>query len=80
MCLAIPGRVLDISGAAYSRSARVDFGGVIKEASLALAPEVQIGDYVIVHAGVAITRLDEEAAQRTLDEIANLTALDQAPD
>ena len=73
MCLAVPARVLSISGAdPMSRSARVDFGGIEREVNLALLPEAKIGDHVIVHVGVAIAVIDEAAAARvfaTLEEI-----------
>jgi hydrogenase expression/formation protein HypC len=71
MCLAIPGRVLD-PGAAPLHLGRVAFGDVVKEASLALVPGVQAGDYVLVHAGAAIQRLDPAAARETLDLLAEL--------
>ena len=63
MCLAIPGKVASISGAdPITRMGKVDFGGVVKEASLAYVPEAKVGDYVIVHAGFAISQLDEQEA------------------
>ena len=67
MCLGIPGKVVEISDEGVLRMARVDFGGVRKEACLAYLPEVVLGDYVIVHVGFAISRLDEEEAMRTLE-------------
>ncbi|CAE6739562.1 HypC/HybG/HupF family hydrogenase formation chaperone [Nitrospira defluvii] len=65
MCLAVPGQVLSITDDQL-RTATVSFGGAMKEVSLALVPEADVGDYVIVHVGFAISKLDEEAAQRTL--------------
>jgi hydrogenase expression/formation protein HypC len=73
MCLAVPGQVLSIEDDQL-RTATVSFGGVTKSVSLALVPEVGIGDYVIVHVGFAISRLDEEAARRTLETYADLAA------
>jgi hydrogenase expression/formation protein HypC len=67
MCLGIPGKVVEIRDDGPLRMARVDFGGVRKEACLAYVPEVQLGDYVIVHVGFAISQLDEEEAMKTLD-------------
>jgi hydrogenase expression/formation protein HypC len=67
MCLGIPGKVVEIDDAGDLRMARVDFGGVRKEACLAYVPEVEVGDYVIVHVGFAISQLDEEEAQKTLE-------------
>jgi len=58
------------------RTATVSFGGVTKSVSLALVPEAEVGDYVIVHVGFAISRLDEEAARRTLETYAELAASD----
>ena len=66
MCLAIPGRVLSISGhEPIVRLGRVDFGGVIKEINLAFVPEAGIGDYVVVHVGCALAKIDPEEARRT---------------
>ncbi len=73
MCLAVPGQVLNIEGDQL-RTATVSFGGVTKSVSLALVPEAAVGDYVIVHVGFAISKLDEEAARRTLETYADLAA------
>jgi hydrogenase expression/formation protein HypC len=67
MCLGIPGKVVEINDEGPLRMARVDFGGVRKEACLAYVPEVKLGDYVVVHVGFAISQLDEEEALRTLE-------------
>jgi hydrogenase expression/formation protein HypC len=65
MCLAIPGKVETITGDdPITRMGRINFGGVIKEASLAYVPEVQVGDYVIVHVGFALSKVDEAEAQK----------------
>ncbi|MHA1113638.1 MAG: HypC/HybG/HupF family hydrogenase formation chaperone [Alphaproteobacteria bacterium] len=67
MCLAVPGELIDISGDdPLTRIGRIAFGGVIKEASLAFVPEARPGDYVLVHAGVAISVLDAAAAEASL--------------
>lgn len=71
MCLAVPGQVLAIQDDPL-RTATVSFGGIAKEVSLALVPEATVGDYVIVHVGFAISKLDEEAARRTLELMAEL--------
>ena len=63
MCLGIPGKVLEIRSENDLPMGKVEFGGVVKEICLAYTPEVQIGDYVIVHVGFAISRVDEEEAQ-----------------
>ena len=65
MCLAIPGRLLSRSDEEpLFRTGRVDFGGVVKAVSLACVPEAEVGDTVLVHAGLAIARLDPEAARK----------------
>ncbi len=66
MCLGVPGKVVEIYEANGVRMGRVDFGGVSKEVCLAYVPEVEIGDYTIIHVGFAITRLDEQSAQESL--------------
>jgi hydrogenase expression/formation protein HypC len=73
MCLAVPGQVLNVADDPL-RTATVSFGGVTKSVSLAFVPEAGVGDYVIVHVGFAISKLDEEAAQRTLAAYADLAA------
>ena len=76
MCLAIPGRILDVTGDdPLLRTGRVSFGGALKEVNLAYVPEARVGDYVIVHVGFAISRLDEAEAARVW---AALDALDAA--
>jgi hydrogenase expression/formation protein HypC len=81
MCLAIPGKVASISGEdPVTRMGKIDFGGVLKEASLAYVPEAVVGDYVIVHAGFAISRLDEEEATKVFEylrEMDQLSELDE---
>lgn len=73
MCLAVPGRVEEfLNDSPLERSAHVSFGGIRKVINLAFVPEVAVGDYVIVHVGFAISRIDEAQAQqifRDLDEI-----------
>ena len=76
MCLAIPGQIVSISPDEL-RTAKIAFGSVLKEASLALVPEAVEGDYVIVHAGVAISILDEQAAQEVFEELRKLGEFDQ---
>lgn len=66
MCLAIPGKLLDTIQQNSIRYGRVNFGGVVREVCLDFVPEASVGDYVLVHVGFAITRVDEEEAQRTL--------------
>jgi hydrogenase expression/formation protein HypC len=67
MCLGIPGRVIEICEDGVLPAGIVDFGGIRKEACLVYAPDAAVGDYVIVHAGFAISRVDEAEARRTLE-------------
>jgi hydrogenase expression/formation protein HypC len=78
MCLAIPCRIESISGAdPLLRLGRVNFGGIIKEASLAYVPEAGIGDYVIVHVGFALSRVDEAEARKIFDYLKQMDALSE---
>jgi hydrogenase expression/formation protein HypC len=65
MCLAVPGKILSISGEDFATMARVNFGGIVKEVSLAYVPEAREGQYVLVHVGFAISVVDEAEAMRT---------------
>jgi hydrogenase expression/formation protein HypC len=75
MCLAVPGKILSIEGEDFSRSARVSFGGIVKQVSLAYVPEAAVGDYAIVHVGFAISLLDEQEALRTFDYLKQMGEL-----
>jgi hydrogenase expression/formation protein HypC len=76
MCLAIPGKVVSISGDdPLTRMGKVDFSGIIKQASLAYVPEVQIGDYVIVHVGFALGKVDEAEAQKVFEYLKQMEEL-----
>lgn len=78
MCLAIPGKVETITGDdAITRMGRINFGGVIKEASLAYVPEVQVGDYVIVHVGFALSKVDEDEAQKVFGYLKQIGELEE---
>jgi len=82
MCLAVPGRILSIAGEDFARTARISFGGIVKEVSLAYVPEAKVGDYAIVHVGFAISLLDEEEALRSLEylrQMGELAELETAP-
>lgn len=80
MCLAIPGKIVELLDTQGLKMARVDFGGVSREVCLEYLPEAGLGDYVMVHVGFAITRVDEEEAARTyqmlreMDQLADLEA------
>jgi hydrogenase expression/formation protein HypC len=75
MCLAVPGQIVSVSGEGLHRQGRVDFGGVVKDVSLAYVPEAELGDWVIVHVGFAISRLDEREAAETLAHLREIAAL-----
>ena len=79
MCLAIPGKIKSIETLEdyLVRMAKVSFGGILKEASLELVPEANEGDYVLVHAGVAISIVDEEEAHKTFQYIKEIGELDE---
>lgn len=76
MCLGIPGKVVEITGEDITRMGKVDFDGIVKEVSLAYVPEIQVGDYTIVHVGFAIQHLDEASAQETLELLRQLEVMD----
>ena len=68
MCLAVPGKILSIEGTdPMLRTAKVDFGGIAKQINLAYVPEANVGDYVLVHVGFAISTIDEEEARQVFD-------------
>ncbi len=77
MCLAVPGKIVSIEGDDLARSARVSFGGIVKQVSLAYVPEAQVGDYAIVHVGFALSLLDEQEALRTLEYLKQMGELDE---
>ena len=80
MCLAVPGKILDIAGDdPYLRTGRVSFGGIVKQVSLACVPEAKVGDYVLVHVGMALSIVDEEEAAEVfsyLKQMGDLAELD----
>ena len=78
MCLAIPGKIETIVGEdPLERRGTVSFGGIAKDVSLAFVPEAQVGDYVIVHVGFAISRLDEAEAHQTLEYLRQMNELEE---
>jgi hydrogenase expression/formation protein HypC len=77
VCLAIPGRIIEIHEQAHMRAARVQFGGIVRQVSLDFVPEASLGDYVMVHVGFAISCVDRAEADRTyklLEEMGMLEA------
>ncbi len=77
MCLAVPGRVMSVTDVDGTTMAEVDFGGLRKEVCLAYIPDVQVDEYVIVHVGFAIQRLDEASALETLANFDRLGILEE---
>lgn len=77
MCLAIPGRVEAITTDGLLRVGRVNFGGVVKSVCLDYVPEVVVGDYMIVHVGFALSKIDEKTAEETLKMFRDLDMLDE---
>jgi hydrogenase expression/formation protein HypC len=75
MCLGIPGKVTQLYEVNGIKMGKVDFGGVIREACLEYLPEIQIGDYTIVHVGFGISKLDEEEAMETLEMLRQMEML-----
>ena len=81
MCLAIPGKLTSISGEdPLMRTGKVDFGGILKEVSLAYVPEARLGDYVIVHVGFALSRVDEEEAKQVFEYLRQMQELSELED
>ena len=77
MCLAIPGKVEEITTDGMVRMGRVNFGGVVKRVCLDYLPEIEVGDYTIVHVGFAISKIDEATAEQTLADFRALGVLDE---
>jgi hydrogenase expression/formation protein HypC len=77
MCLAVPGKILSVQGADFARTARVSFGGIVKDVSLAYVPEAHEGEYVIVHVGFAISVVDEAEALQTFEYLRQMGELDE---
>ena len=80
MCLAVPGKIIEIYEANGLKMAKLDYGGVVREACLAYVPEAQVGEYAIVHVGFALSILDEEEALKTLEAFREIDLLAEAED
>ena len=79
MCLAVPGRLLSVTGEdPLTRVGRVDFGGIVKEINLAFVPEAQVDDYVLVHVGFALTVIDESEAAQVFEALREMGELLEA--
>ena len=77
MCLAVPGRVMEIEERDGTRMAVVDFGGVLKDVCLEYLPDLKVGEYAVVHVGFALQKLDEESALKTLELFSELGLLQE---
>ncbi len=78
MCLAVPGKLVEIEGDdPMWRSGKVDFGGILKEVNLGCVPEAEVGDYVLVHVGLAISRVDEEEARQVFEYLREMEELEE---
>jgi hydrogenase expression/formation protein HypC len=77
MCLAVPGKILEVEQQANNRLGTIQFGGITRQAFLDFVPEANVGDYVIVHVGFAISRVDAEEAQRTYDVLNQMGLLEE---
>lgn len=78
MCLSVPGKIESITGdEPLDKKGRVNFGGIIKEVSLAYVPEAKVGDYVIVHVGFAISKVDEAEAQKVFGYLKEMGELEE---
>ncbi len=77
MCLAIPGKVIEVQEQVNMRAARVQFGGIVRQVSLDFVPEAGLGDYVMVHVGFAISRVDPVEADRTYKLLQEMGSLEE---
>jgi hydrogenase expression/formation protein HypC len=77
MCLAVPGKIIEIYEANGLKMGKIDFGGVTREVCLAYVPEAKVGDYSVTHVGFALNLLDEAEAQETLKLLGEMEALDR---
>ena len=77
MCLAVPGKIVSIADRDGTLMSTVDFGGIRKDVCLQYIPDARVGEYVVVHVGFAIQRLDEESAKATLAEFEHLGVLNE---
>ncbi len=80
MCLAIPGKIESITGSAediLNLKGKVNFGGILKEVCLAYVPEAQVGDYVLVHVGFALSLVDQQEAMKVFDYLKQMGELEE---
>ncbi|MFZ5909623.1 MAG: HypC/HybG/HupF family hydrogenase formation chaperone [Chloroflexota bacterium] len=77
MCLGVPGKIVEIDDSGALKMAKVDFGGIFREACLEYVPEAKVGDYCVIHVGFAISLLSEEEAMETLALLKEITDLEE---
>ncbi|MBM3890270.1 MAG: HypC/HybG/HupF family hydrogenase formation chaperone [Verrucomicrobia bacterium] len=78
MCLAVPGKIISVSGDdPLQRMGKVNFGGIVKDVSLAYVPEAKVGDYVVVHVGFALNVVDEEEANQVFEYLQQMDELEE---
>ncbi len=77
MCLGVPGKIIEVYEADNLKMGKVDFGGVVREACLAYVPDAQVGEYVVIHVGFAISKVSEEEAQATLELLREISKFEE---
>lgn len=81
MCLGVPGKVISVEENPLGMTmGKVSFGGIVKEVCLAYVPDVQVGDYVIVHVGFAISKIDEDEANKVFEFLKEMEELEELAD
>ena len=80
MCLGVPGKIMSIYESGTLQMAKIDFGGVIREACVEAVPDAKVGDWTIIHAGFALNLLSEDEAQETLDALRELSLIEDELD
>ena len=76
MCLGVPGKIIEIDDSGALKMAKIDFGGIVREACLEYVPEAKLGDYTVIHVGFAISLLSEEEAQASLETLREIVDLE----
>jgi len=79
MCLAIPGKVLEIEGGDCTRAGKVQFGGIVRQVNFSFVPEARVGDFVLVHVGFAISIVESTEAERTYELLESMGVMEIDP-
>lgn len=77
MCLGVPGKIIEVDDSGALRMAKVDFGGIVREACLEYVPEAKVGDYTVIHVGFALNILSEEEALDSLNALKEVVSLEE---